>query len=173
MNVWQDTNWFVVQAKPHQENLAASVIAKLDIEVFLPKIRLEQPVCGVPRLLTKPLFPSYFFSRFCPVVSLEGVRHALGVVRVVGTSQYPLPVAVEIIASIQNRVQADGFIRLETQQFQPGDKVSIDGAPLSGWIGRVERELDDGKRVLILLEVMDHARLLVEKKQLSWSCDEV
>ena len=36
MDLWQRTNWFVIQAKPYQENLAAAQVAKFDAEVFLP-----------------------------------------------------------------------------------------------------------------------------------------
>lgn len=172
MNLWQETNWFAIHAKSHQETLACSVVAKLDLEVFLPTIRLEQDVCGVTRLVTKPLFQGYFFARFCPFVSLEAVRHAHGVLRVAGTRQHPLPIESHIMASIQARVQPDGFVRLEPKRFRPGDKVAIERGPLCGWMGRVEREWDDGRRVLILLEVLEQARLLVEKRLLTLSCDE-
>src|SRR5215207_2976218 len=43
---WTEANWFAVQAKPHRENLAAASISNLEIEVFLPRIKQEQLVCG-------------------------------------------------------------------------------------------------------------------------------
>jgi hypothetical protein len=38
--------------------------------------------------------------------------------------------------------------------------VIEDGA-LAGWLGEVEREWDDGRRVLILLDAIKQARVLV------------
>ena len=108
MDYWGETNWFVVQTKPRQQTLAATWVANLDFQVFLPKIRRELCVCG-PRLVTKPLFSGCFFARLSPVRSLGAVPYARGVLRVDGMSQCPIPVESDIICSIQDRVQADGF----------------------------------------------------------------
>ena len=78
MDFWRETYWFAVQTKPYRESLAAASVAKLDVEVCLPKIRQEQPVCGVPRFVSKALFTGYFFARFCPLLSLDAVRYASG-----------------------------------------------------------------------------------------------
>jgi transcription antitermination factor NusG len=136
----------------------------LDLECFLPKVRQEQFVCGIPRLVTKPLFRGYFFSRFCPVLFLEAVSHARGVVRVLGTTSFPVPVAPEVIAAIQERIQEEGFLTLDATHFLPGDKVNIETGPFAGLVGQVEREFDDGRRVAILLEAIQHARVELEKR---------
>src|SRR5262245_21401679 len=106
MDFWRETNWYAVQTKPYQECLAAVALARLDLEVFLPRIKCERLVCGVPRLVSKPLFVGYFFARFCPLISFEAVRYAPGVLRVLGTSRRPIPVENEIISSIKERVHA-------------------------------------------------------------------
>ena len=167
MDLCSEINWYAVQSKPHYEGLAAARVAKLDVEVFLPKIRQEQSVCGVWRLVAKPLFPGYFFARFCPPLSLDAVRYAQGVLRIVGTRHFPLPLEADIITSIRERVRDDGFIRLERKPFRQGDKVTIEQGPFVGWMGEVEREWDDGKRVMILLEAIQRPRLLVQKVWLS------
>ena len=101
-----------MQTRPYHERLAVENVAKLDVEVFLPRIKQEQQVCGVPRLVTKPLFLGYFFARLCPLLSYDAVRYSLGVLRVVGTSRFPIPVEEQIISSIKKHVHTDGFIRL-------------------------------------------------------------
>jgi len=173
MDFWRETNWFAVQTKPHHENVAAAGLAKLDLEVFLPKIRRELLVCGVLRVVSKPLFTGYFFARFCPFPLLDLVRYAHGVLRVVGSATLPIPVDKEIISTIQDRVRADGFIKLEAKPFQPGDRVTIEQGPLAGWIGEVEREWDDGKRVMILLEAIQRTRILVQRHCLTLAADAV
>src|SRR5262245_48983880 len=149
MDFWRETNWYAVQTKPYHEKLAEVSVANLDAEVFLPRIRREQLVGGFPRFVIRPLFPGYFFVRFCPVVSLDAVQHAHGVTRVVGTKRFPIPLDLVIIASIRGRVQPDGFISTEARTIEPGKKVVIEQGSLAGWMGRVERELDDGRRVSI------------------------
>jgi transcriptional antiterminator RfaH len=171
MDFWQKANWFAIQTKPCQENLAAAHAAKLDVEVFLPRVKQEQMICGFARLVTKALFPGYFFARFCPLVSYEAVRYAHGVLRVVGATRFPIPLEAEVISAIQDRVQTDGFIPLERKAFIPGDKVIIEQGPFVGWMGKVEREWDDGRRVMILLEAIQQARLLLEKGWLSAVAD--
>jgi transcription antitermination factor NusG len=167
MDFWSETNWYAVQSKPHQENLGAASVAKLEAEVFLPRVRQEQRVCGVARIIAKSLFSGYFFARFCPQLLLDMVRYASGVSRVVGNSRFPIPVPDEIVAAIRSRVQEDGFIQLSRPSFAPGDNVSIEEGPFAGWMGKVEREWDDGRRVLILLDAIQQARLLIERRWLA------
>jgi transcriptional antiterminator RfaH len=166
MDIWRETNWFAVQSKPRQENLAAAGVSECDVEVFLPKVRQEQMVCGIERLVIKPLFTGYFFARFSPVLILDTIRYIRGVLRVVGNAAFPIPLNEEIISAIRGRVESDGFIRLEETRFQPGDRVTIEQGPLAGWIGKVEHEWDDGKRVAILLEAIEQARVLVKRRWL-------
>ena len=173
MDFMIETRWFAVQTKPQRENLAAASISKLDLEVLLPKIRQQQLVCGVKRNLTKALFTGYLFAKFSPVLLLDSVRYARGVLRVLGTGSLPTPVDDEIILTIQERVQADGFIQLKPTHFQPGAQVTIEQGPFQGWIGQVEREWDDGKRVMILLDAIQRARLLIENRWLALACDTV
>ena len=160
-------NWFAIQAKPHREDLAAASLDTLELEVFLPKIRQEHFLFGKTCLLVGPLFRGYLFARLCPVVSLAAACHARGVLRVLGNSHGPIPVAPEIVSEIQGRVQADGFFRLEPAALRRGQRVTIEQGPLEGLMGRVEQESDDGKRVAILLEAINKARVLIEKRWLA------
>jgi transcriptional antiterminator RfaH len=167
MPLWSDSHWFAIQTKPHRESLASVSAARLGLEVFLPRIQQSQLVFGSERLLIKALFPGYFFARFCPMLHLAAVRHSRGVLRVVGSGEFIIPVDDGILTAIQRRVQANGFIQLERSAFQPGERVAIEQGPLAGWLGRVEREWNDGQRVLILLEALEQARALVEKRWLT------
>src|SRR4051794_8817127 len=98
LNFWQNLGWFAVQTKAHQEQLATAGVGRLDLKVFLPQIREERSVRSGIRSVTKALFPGYFFARFCPLESLEAVRHIHGVLRVVSSGQFPILVEHEIIA---------------------------------------------------------------------------
>ena len=163
INIWNQLNWFAIQAKPHQEELAAARIARLDLEVFLPRVKRWKSVCGVSRVLTRPLFPGYFFVRFVPLISLDTVRFCLGVLRVVGSNLFPSPVALEIVSGLQQRVCTDGVVELEPGCMRSGDPVRIEQGPFEGLMGKVTREADDHRRVAILLEAINNAILVIER----------
>lgn len=167
MDGWQHRSWFAVQSKPHHERLGAANVANLDAEVFFPRIRQEQLVGGIARIVTKPLFSGYFFARFCSALSLDAVRNARGVLRVISAGRIPIPLDDEIISGIREQVQEDGYVQLKPQLFAPGDRITVEEGPFLGLIGRVEREWDDGKRVTVLLEALQQARVLIEKRWLA------
>jgi|KBSSwiStaDraftv2_1062776.scaffolds.fasta_scaffold262302_2 transcriptional antiterminator RfaH len=167
MESWEETNWFVIQAKVHCENLAAANVARTDLEVFLPRIKKDQLICGVRRTVTRPLFPGYFFAQFCPLLSLDTVRYARGVLRVVGARCHPIAVTGEVITAIRDRIQEDGFIRVDPKPLRSGEIVAIEQGPFAGWMGKVERECDDGQRTVLLLEAIQQAHVVIEKWRLS------
>ena len=164
MDCFSDINWFAVHAKRFRERLAALSVGALGLEAFLPMIKVECSDDLVIRIGSKPLFPGYFFARFCPEVSLAAVECAQGVLQVVRCGRYPNPVNEQAVHEIQERVQVDGLIRLRRQGLKPGDRVLIQCGPFEGMMARVERELDDQKRVAILLEALSFARVLIEKR---------
>jgi transcriptional antiterminator RfaH len=162
IDFWSKANWYAVQAKPSHLKLAVTHVSKLDLEVFLPCVKCD----GEAFRAEAPLFPGYFFARFCPLTSFDAVRYGRGVLRILGTSRHPLPVEEEIIETIRERLQEDGLIHLERKAFQPGDLVTVEEGPFCGWMGKVEREWDDGKRVAILLDVIHQARVLVDRRHI-------
>jgi transcription antitermination factor NusG len=159
---WEESNWFAIQTKSHREAPAAALVANLELETLLPRVRESQsrPSAGNP---SKALFPGYFFAHLCPLHSLEAVRYTKGVLRVVSSGRFPVPVAPEIISSIQARICPDGFIQLKPRAFRPGDNVTLETGPFEGMMGRVERESDDHARVTIFLAELLHARVSVAK----------
>ena len=167
MNSWQQTNWFVVHSKPCRESLAADNVGALGPEVFLPQLREERYIRRCRRTVIKPLFAGYLFARFRPCEALEAVRYAQGVLAVLSTGRIPIPVDDEIVAGVRARCAADGFVRLQTSAIRPGDYVEIQEGPFQGWVGQVECECDDGRRVALLLEAVNNTRVVVEKRSLA------
>jgi transcriptional antiterminator RfaH len=161
---WRDLSWFAIQAKPRRESFAAKNIEKAGLEALLPRIRFERLTRGVARSGIKPLFPGYFFARFSSEASCESVKATRGVLRVVSSGRIPIPVDDDIIREIQGRIQEDGLIRIRPRVLAPGTLVTIQRGPFEGMMGRVERELDDRKRVAIFLETLFQARVLIERR---------
>jgi transcriptional antiterminator RfaH len=164
IDLWKDVNWFAIHAKPRRENFAATNMSALGIEILLPRVKIQRLTSENAQEGTKPLFPGYFFARFCPEKALESVKAVRGVLQVVSSGRIPIPIEEKVVREIQNRVQADGFVRIRPPGLAAGTRVTIQGGPFEGMMGRVEREQDDRKRVAILLETLFHARLLIERQ---------
>jgi transcriptional antiterminator RfaH len=164
VDLWRDPNWFAIQTKTRRENFAATNISALGIRILLPLVKGESLARSTHRAATKPLFPGYLFARFCPEHFCELVKCSRGVLRVVSSGKFPIPVHDEVVQEIRDRADDDGLIRIRPNGLKPGDRISIQEGPFEGLMGRVERELDGGKRVAILLETLLHARVLIERK---------
>ena len=162
--LWRDISWFAVQTKPRRESFASQNIEKLGIPVLQPRIKFERLIRGIARSASKPLFPGYFFSQFCPEVSFESVKVTRGVLRVVNSGGMPIPVPEKVIREIQDRIEEDGLIQIQPPVLTPGIRVTIQSGPFEGMMGRVERELDDHRRVAIFLETLFNARVLIERR---------
>jgi transcriptional antiterminator RfaH len=162
--VWKEISWFAVHAKPRRECFASKSVGALGIEVLFPEIKAERLVLGTPRQGVKPLFPGYFFARFSPELAFESVKAARGVLQVVSSGRIPISVPDEIVHEIRDRIQDDGLIEVCQPVLAPGTLVTIQSGPFEGMMGRVERELDDRKRVAIFLETLFNARVLIERR---------
>ena len=162
-DLWRQSNWFAVQTKSQQESFAAALLAKRQLEVFLPLVGEPHMARRGAGRTTKALFSGYFFARFRPIDSLEAVRYTPGVLSVVSSGRMPVAVAPEVISDIRARIHPDGFVRLKPRGPKTGDQVIIEDGPLGGLMGRVERESDDGQRVTILLAELLQARVSVAK----------
>jgi transcription antitermination factor NusG len=163
-DLWNDVHWFAIRAKPRREHFAALNIGALGIGILFPQVKSERIPRGAARQGAKPLFPGYFFARFCAANSLESVKSARGVLQVVSSGRTPIPVSANVVLEIQDRVQEDGFIRIRPKALPPGTRVTIQSGPFEGLMGRVERELDDRRRVAIFLETLMNARVLIERR---------
>ncbi|HYR57516.1 MAG TPA: transcription termination/antitermination NusG family protein, partial [Chthoniobacteraceae bacterium] len=132
----RDINWFAIHTKPRREAYAETSVRVLGHDVFLPRIKVERDGMGTAQVSSKPLFRGYFFARFCPEASLEPVKCARGVLQVVSSGRFPIPVDDAVIREIQDRVEADGYITIRRRALAPGDLVSIEEGPFQGMMGR-------------------------------------
>jgi transcriptional antiterminator RfaH len=159
-----DINWFAVHAKRFREAIAATGVRALGVEAFLPMLKVECLPETVIKVESKPLFPGYFFARFSPQVFLQTVECCSGVLHVIRSGLHPIPVEDSVIEEIRQRQGSDGRIRLGRRELKRGDRVSIQGGPFEGMVGLVESELDDNKRVALLLDALWQARVVMEKR---------
>ncbi|HUF63885.1 MAG TPA: transcription termination/antitermination NusG family protein, partial [Verrucomicrobiales bacterium] len=155
--------WYAVFTRPRGEHLAALSIRSAGHQVFLPMARKEPPPFGSRRRRVRPLFSRYLFARF-GLPDLDSVRYARGVVRILGRTGAPVEVGAHLVEGIQGKLSPEGYFEIREAPVRAGDFVRINGGPFDGMLGRVQREFDDGKRVALLLESLEQAQVVVEKR---------
>lgn len=158
--------WFVIQAKPKQEDRANSNLKAWMVETFTPRLRERgcNKYTGEPSYITKHLFPRYIFARFDANNSLHKIHFTRGVHRVVSYGNKPAPVDDQIIDAIRSRVAADGYVKLNGD-LQPGDEIMINNGPLRNFIGVFDRKINDTNRVMILLTTVSYqAHIVIERE---------
>jgi len=160
--------WFALHIRSGAETGAQARLAELEIETFLPLvIRRVRHARRTYRDVKRPLFPGYFFARFCPAAKLRTVNGSPGVLRVLGNPSGPQPVDVRVIDSIRERIGEDGCVALVDRELAAGDAVRVTEGPLWGWSGVFERELSDTARVIILIETLQQpCRVVVRREAL-------
>ncbi|HEX8145173.1 MAG TPA: transcription termination/antitermination NusG family protein [Pyrinomonadaceae bacterium] len=158
--------WFVIQAKPKQEDRAASNLRAWRVETFTPRLReyAANKYTGERTCVTKHLFPRYIFARFDVDNSLHKIHFTRGVHSVVSYGNTPAPVDDQIIEVIRARVGEDGYVELQ-EDLNPGDEVMINHGPLRNFIGVFDRKVCDTNRVMILLTTVSYqAHVVVERE---------
>jgi transcriptional antiterminator RfaH len=170
MTTSDEIQWFAIQARTGAEAVAESNLRALPIETLLPLVR--RPVhhaTRAPRIVLRPLFPGYFFARFCAAISLRVVRYSRGVLRVVGGGGQPWPVNDAIITDIRERIGPEGYVEMGESSFRVGDRVCVTKGPLAGWSGIFDSELSDAERVVILIETLQQGRVVIRRACLELS----
>lgn len=160
--------WYVIHAKPQQEDRADSNLRAWQVETFAPKIRNRQynKYTGKTTYVIKPLFPGYIFARFRATELWHKVRFTRGVHSVVCMGGRPSAVDNEIIEMIKSQKGANGFIRTD-KVLRPGDKVMISQGPLRNLIGIFEGRFKDDERVSILLTTVNYqSRVVIERESI-------
>jgi len=170
MTTSEKIQWFAVQARLGTEAVAEANLRALPIETLLPLAR--RPVhhaTRTSRMVLRPLFPGYFFARFCAAVSLRAVKYSRGVSRVVGGGGQPWPVDDAIIADIRERISPEGCVEMRERPFRMGDRVCITAGPLAGWSGVFDSALSGAERVVILIETLQQGRIVIRREFLGLS----
>ena len=152
----EDREWYVVHTNPKQEERANSNLIAWGVETVYAKMktRRHNEFTGVPTFITQPLFPRYLFAKF-KREQLSKILFTRGVHDVVCFGDGPACVSEEIIDVIRERIDQNGFVKLNND-FKPGDKVVISAGPLKNLIGVFEREVKGSERVMILLTAIGY-----------------
>jgi transcriptional antiterminator RfaH len=150
--------WCVVQSKPRQEDRAEANLARLPIELFLPRTR-RLGRRRRARSETEPLFPGYLFARGDVVALGHTIAYTRGVARILAINDRPALVDASIVDLIRRRVGPDGLVRL-LPTIAIGDRVRITDGPLRDVVAILQDSRSSAERITLLLSVV-HSNLRV------------
>ena len=146
--------WYVVQAKPREEERALHFLEEKGFHVYLPRMEVVK-MRGFKNTKTqKPLFPGYLFCRFDIGENLAHVRWTQGVKKLLPQNVNPISVENEVVEAIRSLEQKDGVIR--KQPLEKNDKIRIARGPMKDVIGIFEYWASDRKRVRVLLNFITY-----------------
>ena len=146
-------SWYVLHTKSRFENVVNEGLTKKSLEVFLPKIQVRSKRRDRKVMIRVPLFPGSLFvkSNLEPYEHIEIVK-TVGVVRLVGNKDGPIPVFSETIESLKIMVQGNESVTTGSR-FKKGDKVIVVHGPFAGVVGTFVRHRGKG-RVIVNIEAL-------------------
>jgi transcriptional antiterminator NusG len=145
--------WYVLHTRSRFEQVVFDGLEKKSLEAFLPKITVLSKRRDRRKKLRVPLFPGYVFTRsdLNAHERLEIVK-TIGVVRLVGNKDGPIPVPDEAIDSLKIIVAVDSHVETGTR-FKKGDRVMVVEGPFVGVVGTFVRYRGFG-RVMVTMEAL-------------------
>ena len=163
MELSDQAAWYVIHTRPKCEHLAAGLMLGLpDVETYCPRIKFQRNTKRGKVWFVEALFPSYFFARFVPAVSIRAVKHSQNVIRVVDFGGQMSPVADSVIQMI--REEMDGQVIKEIHiGVKVGDMVELTDGLAGGLKGIVNSVLSGDDRVKILMEFLGRESLVEVK----------
>jgi len=149
--------WYAIRTKPREEDRAAMNLSSWAVQIFTPKFKELRTAGREREYVSKPLFANYLFAKFNADKQLHKINYTRGVSTVVSFGGSPASIEDEIIDLLKARVAPDGFVYMDEDELESGDKVRINSGPFESMVGIFKRKTKDKTRVQILLDVMNCA----------------
>ena len=131
----ESCNWYAVYTKSNFETRAYEGLFRKGMKVFLPKRKVLSQRKDRKKINLVPLLRGYLFVNAQLTTELRWeILKSIGVVRLVGMNNQPVPIGREEISNLMILNGTDLPIEQE-YSFAPGDKVKIIKGPLEGLVG--------------------------------------
>src|SRR3990172_4786491 len=118
-------NWYVINTKPRQEEIAENRLRHLGLETFFPRLKEKRLTSQRYSWVEEPLFPSYFFCQLNLDTHYRTVKYTRGVRRIVSFGEnYPIPVQESLIEEIKGKMNEDGLITIKPRELKEGKEVT-------------------------------------------------
>ncbi|WP_050467333.1 transcription/translation regulatory transformer protein RfaH [Herbaspirillum chlorophenolicum] len=157
--------WYLIHAKPRQEQTALTNLQQQDFECYLPLHYREHVSSSGLVINAEPLFPRYLFIHLNSDKSARSwapIRSTRGVSRLVCFGNEPAKIESRLIDALRSRENATA----PAKQFRTGDTVLIDEGPFKGLEALYQMQNGE-QRAMILIEMLSRPILLdIDRHQL-------
>lgn len=147
-------HWYLVHAKPRQEECALQNLERQGYQCYLPTIPSEKPSQGILTITDEPLFPRYLFIRLGlgeTAKSWAPIRSTKGVSRLVRFGHEPAKIDDSLISLL--KAQEETAQRTPAPFFKPGDRVHLTDGAFAGIEGIFQMS-DGERRVMVFIELL-------------------
>lgn len=157
-------SWYLIYAKPRDENLAKEHLERQKYEVYLPLIvgKSKQKRRNVKTV--QPMFPRYLFIYLSDRTDDWGpIRSTIGVSNLVRFGVNPARVPSKLIDDLRKNENNDGYHDYPEKGLNLGDNVLITDGPFEGYDATLFSQ-HSGERVVVLLKIsQDHLKLTLDR----------
>ena len=158
-------HWYAVQTKPKKERTVERRLKDIDLEVFLPWVRMRRRIGSRFQWVLDPLFPGYLFCRLDLFAAGKAARYAPGVKDFVRSGNSITEVEEKVIGGLRERCP-DGVAEYKPRPYRAGEAVLIREGPLSSLEAVFEREMKGTERVAVLLELLGRQTRLILNQEM-------
>lgn len=161
-----DQQWYAVYTRPQCEKRVHKALQSLQLEVYLPLTNVLRQWSDRKKVLSKPLFPSYLFTKIY-VDNIATVMQTNGVVRIISFNGKPIAIPAEQIIAIRQILEA-GYQFLIHPYFsvEKGDWVRVVSGSLQGIKGIVIADSSDNRLLIMIKSIGKTVSVNIEKKHL-------
>jgi transcriptional antiterminator RfaH len=147
-------SWYLVYAKPRQEEVALVNLERQGYATYLPRVRQQRRRRGQRVDVVEPLFPRYLFIHLDTQTDNWGpIRSTLGVASLVRFGPEPARVPDDLIEFLKAREGREGLHDWAEPDYRAGDRVRVAEGPFQGFAGILQARTSR-ERVVVLLEIM-------------------
>jgi len=161
-------DWYAVQTKSRQENIAKENLINQSFSVFLPTLRVPVQRRGKWLIRIEPLFPGYLFIELdIGVQNTSSIRSTRGVVKLVKNGLQFLPISKELIAGLKKAQTAVDTATAEKEIFESGEEVLLTSGAMAGLKG-IYKSKNSEERVTLLLNILgDQTQVSVSQSHIA------
>jgi len=144
--------WYALYVRSQYERKVVNSLERFAIERYLPVYSERSRWSDRIKIVERPLFPGYVFSRLAP----EQRRSTLdipGVVRIVGAGSKAVPIDDCEIEAVRRIVQS-GLLLTPIPLFTGGQKVRVVSGSLAGLEGSVIRGARNSLRLVVSVPLL-------------------
>jgi transcription antitermination factor NusG len=130
INLSEEPQWYAIHTRSRHEYKVKEQFEKKNVDHFLPLIEKLRYWKDRKKLIDFPLFPGYIFGHF-PLKDRLKVLTTVGVVRIIGFHDGPVPIPEEQISAIQKMVTS-GLKYDPIPYLKEGQRVRVRRGSLTG-----------------------------------------